>query len=854
MPNNGIRPAIIAAAAFALAGPVVAAAGEVGDDTDAVLDPGGVAFPWPAPGSWNPQRKTVGGELLAGGDAEGDPRRSGWRTAIWPRRPDPGRPVGKPVHDVLRGEGRGDGSCFRLRMTKDASKTATTRWATTINIEGTAAFRVSGWVRCGPASTESTFLEITFRMRNSEGKPVPGRSAVRTRVPVQAGGQWRPFAVVFAARPRTRRIDLSFAKRGPGELYLDDLSMMQVQRDRDLHPLVRSTGALDGTFAVGSRELYVGGLWLKNESRRKVRNPRIEFDLPRGVELIPPDENTRAGFRTVTSARRTIASFPWTSQVNLLRQDYFIGRSQAFGLFADLDPGREPLQMRLRITGDGYRGPWRSCKLVILPRIEKVTPPTKLHLCGNLPGGLEGWAARGFMAAYVRWGNNAAVCREASASMADQMRAHDLFYYNADWFIRNNHQITHTPWSQRLVPDDARWVGEGGLSGAMCPEYIAQGNITDSMLKRYYRPLLVETDLYQGWLTNWEPNKATGKGCFCHRCRKAFSAFAGLPEQEVLAVEQSKLVGRYGVAWRDYRRELNNRIMRLTMDLMSALATERGKPLSAYLWVGPRPILADHREMAIHPVIRQYKAIGGWWYEGVNIVEGPARPTNHLVVAETTERLTAKVADLTGGEGRYFHCVLGSFSALLTTPEECELDILSSAIARPTVLNVWAWPISYDYRWVTAFANAARTISQHEEIIWDGTKSRQVQLVTRRGSHTGENAKNLWARSFAKDGTTLYALFNFDREHRVFFTLHVDDLKGQWVLHDPVAKRIFIAASDRPRWTAAQLKAGVPLHLGAARSLFLLLEPAEKFTSRLTEYARVDCARIAAEMNVVGMP
>ena len=51
MPSSRIRPVIIAAAALALAGPVVASAGEDRGDTDAVLDPGGVAFPWPAPGS-----------------------------------------------------------------------------------------------------------------------------------------------------------------------------------------------------------------------------------------------------------------------------------------------------------------------------------------------------------------------------------------------------------------------------------------------------------------------------------------------------------------------------------------------------------------------------------------------------------------------------------------------------------------------------------------------------------------------------------------------------------------------------------------------------------------------------------
>ena len=69
-----------------------------------------------------------------------------------------------------------------------------------------------------------------------------------------------------------------------------------------------------------------------------------------------------------------------------------------------------------------------------------------------------------------------------------------------------------------------------------------------------------------------------------------------------------------------------------------------------------------------------------------------------------------------------------------------------------------------------------------------------------------------------------------------------------------MAGRIFTPAGDSPQWTAAQLKAGVPLHLGAARSLFLLLEPAEKFAGSLTDYARVDCARIAAEMDTVGTP
>ncbi len=172
MPRNRLRPAIIAAAAaFAWAGPVMAAAGEIRDDTLAVLDPGGVAFPWPAPGSWDPQRKTVSGDLLEAGDAEGDPRRSGWRTAVWPRRPDPQRPVGKPVHDVLTGQGRGGGSCFRLLMTSDADQTALSRWTTTINIAAKSPFRVSGWVRAG---------ELLGGLQQQQERPGGGMDAVGT--------------------------------------------------------------------------------------------------------------------------------------------------------------------------------------------------------------------------------------------------------------------------------------------------------------------------------------------------------------------------------------------------------------------------------------------------------------------------------------------------------------------------------------------------------------------------------------------------------------------------------------------------------------------------------------------------
>ena len=72
--------------------------------------------------------------------------------------------------------------------------------------------------------------------------------------------------------------------------------------------------------------------------------------------------------------------------------------------------------------------------------------------------------------------------------------------------------------------------------------------------------------------------------------------------------------------------------------------------------------------------------------------------------------------------------MLGAFGDFVTIPEEMELDFLCCALARPWPLKAWSFPASYDCRYAWAFARAARTLTAHETMIFDGTKSADVHI------------------------------------------------------------------------------------------------------------------------------
>ncbi|MEW6356760.1 MAG: hypothetical protein AB1696_10560 [Planctomycetota bacterium] len=815
-----------------------------------VLHPGGVAFEWPAPGSWDVPRKATSENLLKGGDAEGDAQTlrkiGGWFTSSWlgSKAEDKYPLPGTPTSDIADGMGRNGDRAFHLRMSADAAPIVTAVWSTNVAAAGDGPYRISGWAKCGQLSKDGGSLEITFQSRKQSGdlcgEHWQRQRSKTARVDVPPG-DWHEFHVDVNAMPEVARISLILAQRGPGELFLDNLSLVKTNADMDIRVIARSTGVLDGTVAIGSRELFLGGMWVKNESGREMKSPRLEFDLPAGFRLVGMNQKDAEGLReenvTVEGRPHVRASIPWTSRNGLRSRSYLSGSSQIYGLYADLPPREEPYAARARLTAEGYEGPWWDFRLLVLPRIEPVTPPKRVLLSGNIPSEIDGQPARDFLAAYRRWGMNAACCAKDGDDLRQALKESGLYMLNIDWFWRDNFRIMHQKWSKDLMPEDGWWVGDNRDGWATCPEYIAQGHITDNMLKPYYRKIFVENDLYHAWATNWEPNLWTRKGCFCPRCKKSFSAFAKLPEAEVTALDGKDLITKWSDEWQSCRRDLNNRLMRLAFRVFDDLSKERGKEIPCLLWVGPGAILEARGEMDIHPVLRECNAIAGWAYEGVDIAEGAKGVVNHLSVAEKTENVVETIKQLNNRpDFRYFHCVLGSFGSLVNTPEEMELDFLCSALARPWHINAWDMPESYDYRYAHAFARAARVIAAHEDMICDGEKSKDVSLTPLSPTHTGEETrKNLWARDFAKDGRRLYTIFNFDRNHRVFFTLQPETGEGKWILHDPVQRIVFTPEGDP--------KDGYCLHLGAARAAFLLLEP-EGDPNRWQGYERVNCGAI----------
>ena len=821
-----------------------------GDALRKVLAPGGVAFQWPAPGSWNAPRKAQSENLLKGGDAEGDAQElrklGGWHIAKWlgsKARGDYPLP-GTPTADIADGMGRNGSRAFHLRMSADASPIVTAVWATNVIAAGAGPYRLSGWVRCGPLSKNGGSLEVTFQSRKKTGELCgeawQAQRSKKTLVTVPPG-DGHEFHVDVMSMPDIGRISLILAQRGPGELYVDDLSLAKMQPDPDIHVRAACSGLLDGMVAVGSREFFCGGMWARNETGREIQSPRLELDLPEGVRLVPPTsrkaKDLREEKRTAEGVARVRASIPWEIGRMLKFKSFPSGVYELYGLYADLPPRAEPYRARARVTGDGYEGPWWDFKLMILPRIEPVAPPKRMLLAGAIVRELEGQAARDFVQAYRRWGMNAGMCCYETDDLRKVLADSDLYMVSIDWFWRNNFQLMHKKWSRELVPKDGWWVGRDGGAWGMCPEYIAQGRATDTIIKPYYRKVFVEHDLYDSWCTNWEPNLWIRKGCFCPRCKKSFSAFAKLPEGAVTALDGKDLVKKWPAQWQAYRRDLNNRLMRLAYRIFDELGKERGRPIPALLAVGPRAVVEAKGEMEIQPVLRECAGISGWSYEGVDISQGAKGTVNHLKVAEQTEEVMEAIRRLNQRRDfEYYHTLLGAFGGYVSTPEEMELDFLCSVLARPRLLKVWAFPVSYDYRYARAFARAARTIAAHEDMIYDGEKSKNVPLTPLSPTHTGEETrKNLWARSFAKDGKRLYALFNFDRDHRVFFMLKPEAGDGKWVLHDPVQRIIFDAEGNPAD--------GYCLHLGAARAMFLLLEP-EGDAKQWQNYERVACKAI----------
>lgn len=297
-----------------------------------------------------------------------------------------------------------------------------------------------------------------------------------------------------------------------------------------------------------------------------------------------------------------------------------------------------------------------------------------------------------------------------------------------------------------------------------------------------------------------------------------------------------------------------------TTATFEALSAERGEEIPCLLWCGHALFTEKGGLDAMSEHLRDAGAVASWAYAGWMVEQGKwvysdpfyeetGRTIDpdlcHLLTARAAEDIARRIPELTGRDDfRYMHAVMGHyFTDYFSTPEEGTLDLLTAAIARPWAIRPPYFPDALDHRYAKAFADAVRIIAAHEDIIFDGEHI-PVRITPASAYHRQHaDMGGLWARGFEHEGRRLYCLFNFARDHEAFFTLKLDARGGgPMVLWDPVGG-VHYSSSDAPELSTSDLSDGAFLHLGAARAVFLILEP---MRDGADHGRHVDCRQVRA--------
>lgn len=796
------------------------------------LDAGGVAFDWPPAGIFRLDREAEGENLIAGGTAEDDweaIQDLGWSRGEWRGNDLPGG----TRQELLDGVGRDGSRAFVVTVEPGADRVISSYVSVTVPVEDVRGLRVRLWHRAGDPPPGNG-ASVTFYPLRGEGWNMTGGSVRRFFTPE---ADWRQSEVEFVAPEETERVYVQFGQRGPGQFMLDDVEAFRFSPDPQVRLSPFTTGPVDGVLALCPGEALISDLWLLNEPVITLTGATIDYDLPRGVEMLPLTPDGADRHTTGPSDLPGHVLHSWTIRWSS-RFDSGPGAVKMYDplcLRAEpgLPEGDHPARMRIR--GADYEGPWCDFTVRILPPLEPVAlPPRRILVGGTQYHDLAGEAAEGVLRTWRRMGANMlAQQTPPGEEFASLLRESDLFLISSIWLWRNANQVMPRFLIGEPKATEAQSItreGEPGHSWDCCPEYmLARGEWFEEAVVGTLRQQLAGDDpLFSAWVTNWEPRSLYDRGCFCERCRRAFADHAGLDAEAIVQMTGDELMDAHAAAWREFRAQQSARLVRLAWEVFDELEAERGETIPHFLWTGTHQLLGGTHD-GVGQNIADADWVASWSYCGWRIDEAhwscgnpfapedaPAVPLSaaHLNVAQTTEAIAREVrAQARPGAG-YLHGLLGCFGSFVTTPEEQALDVLASAVSRPWAIVPFAFPEAYDHRYVLAFADAMRVLGASEELILDGERSADVALLP---DGADELPPGVWARKFTLGDETLYCLFNFDREQPVSVRLKPDPPgEGTWSLREVTSERGSALSAD-------DLRDGVPVRIGAARASFLLL-------------------------------
>ncbi len=682
---------------------------------------------------------------------------------------------------------------------------------------------------------------------------------------LQVSGKWTTGTVSFIAPANTRKLGISLALYGCGQVFIDDVKLIKVKAAAGVVAKLIPCSFLDKVFVLSQNDPAVMAFAFKNEKNTKINNPYLYLELPEGFELVDIRYTTSLNEQKniVKNGKKYTV---YKIDVSKLKKNFGKERFNTYILASvmvrsSLPPGKKKYPASYWYQDGKYQTEPENIELKIIPEIKSRQP--KIFQTGAMvrrEGDFTGKGVEGFTGLYKKTGFNIVHGRSTAAMDAAYKKA-GIFRYTQPYFLCNGYRIGIDD-----KPDNVKFqLADGSYREkphqAICPAAVYKQDpyYRKNVLDRI-KDILVKNDSSDSIMPNWEPYMFDFKGCFCPRCKDEFIKYSGLDKTEINKAWPSKIIIKYKDKWVKFRSWQHAQMCVQIEKDISKIGKSVGKDSHFIPEIAWSQLLEDSNShfaqynpkdyMDKLPLLEPWGPYIFYKFDEPYVYN----PGIHLITYTAAKDIKKFISKHIPDKNKHPKIIAFPHgyqgNTWVTEPEALAFETLCFFLNGWEGSIAYVFPKGYDNRWWKAMAEANKRIAEYEDFVFKGKKANNVTASPvspvpaadfpkfwSEGGNFVQKLPSLKTASIIqsveyKSGEKrLIAVGNFWQKGEVFVKLSVDNLKSstKYVLREPDYKRCF-SISNNAALTASQLKKGIMVHVGALRWAFFIIEPYRKNT------------------------
>ena len=709
-------------------------------------------------------------------------------------------------------------------------------------------FRLSFRYKTRHADVEKSFVLVYFKNRKigTDGwesvKGLAANGGSSYSYPLADGfADWNVYVKSLCVRPGCEAVEIVLRTDGKGELEFRDVGLVKEEKTQVRERLTLTPqDVLDGAFEVSEGQCgAIGFHWEHNpKTGPDVKQVKFRLSLPAGFAFLgtsfgdPKSVRISAGeggASVVTFGAKPGFDPRWVDynrMTALVRSTGRIGTSGKARLEALVEdkPIAEGVSFELRTS--------ERIAVQLPKRFFNGVYPSGTSVSFN-DAGADGAFARFMATCGVQW----LVTDRCTDDLLKTWRQAGIRRITPQITMSNGY-VMGGDWERRPEEDRFRFgrTDEDWRQGQ--DAYISRGTCPLAIIEE--RPFFVTNAVVKsidgrmqggdgGW-ANWEPYMFTTRGCICERCQAAFADWKA----------------RTGGTLQDFRSLQHAKVMKVIDKYVRK--TRRGAEAGFIPGVTWRELSSGWRTDPPSPESKAQDYAGSldwinpWgpyfgWKPDVPYAARKNGPLAHFIAAKDVRAQVdldfppgarPKLMSFPHGmQGRHW----------VTQPEHLSMALDSFFFNRWEANVVYFFPQGYDARYWRAFAAAVTRSARYEDIVTDGRRADDavtLEPVREFAAPCGyvttylpkySNVSLLQQAAFAKDGRFVVAALNFWDDGEAFFMLKAKVPSGQYEVVDETGVR-YAKSAVETAWTADDLRKGVLLMVGAARTRVFEIVPA----------------------------